>query len=489
MSWDVFIDQLAGWFDEQQLAAEQARWVVGVSGGPDSTLLLHAMQAVSARRGLSWSVQVAHLHHGMRGGEADADAEFVRALAEKLGLAMHLERTDIPRIVEDQGGSLEEVARQRRYEFLERVALKSGSECVAIGHHADDNAETILHRIVRGTGLKGLGGMSAIRAIRPGSRIRLVRPFLAHRRGVIEGLCRELGLETRSDASNLSTDFTRGRIRNLVMPMLRKSMNPGIADALLRLGEQARWLGEYLDDTAARAFDSLIVAEDPRRIVLNARALLGKQTLTQAAVVRRAITQILGGEADLSFTHVEAVLRLASGRASGKELHLPGPLLVRKQYDRLEFRPLEDEPAPTPFSPVLVNSPGLTNLPAMQAELHTQVLTFETGKIDELRRSAHPFEEWVDLDRLLPPLVVRGRQEGDRFWPLGAPGSKTLSDFLIEKKVDPALRARTGLVCDQAGLVWVMPLRIDERVKLRQTTRRALRMTLRGAGYLPATSA
>ncbi|MFO0837213.1 MAG: tRNA lysidine(34) synthetase TilS [Phycisphaerae bacterium] len=485
MNWDGFIEQTAGWLAENRLLEAHQRWVVGVSGGPDSTLLLHAMKAISDRRELRWALHVAHLHHGLRGVDADADAAFVRGLADQMGLPTHLERADIPRIVEDGGGSTEEVARQRRYEFLERVALQAGAESVAIAHHADDNAETILHRIIRGTGMRGLGGMSPIRAVRPASRVLLVRPFLSQRRATIEALCQERGLETRTDASNLSTDYTRGRIRNLVMPMLRKTMNPGVADALLRLGEQARWLGDYLDDTAARAFESLIVSEAPRRIVLNARALNGKQMLTQAAVVRRAITQVLGAEGDLSFAHVEAVLRMAAERASGKELHLPGPLLVRKQYDRLEFCPLGDDHQTPPFAPVIVNSPGATALAPLEAELFTQVCDVDAGKIAELRRVAHPFEEWVDLDRLMPPLVVRGRQEGDRFWPLGAPGSKTLSEFLIEKKVEPAVRARTGLLCDQAGLVWVMPLRIDERVKLRPTSRRALRMTLRGQHFLP----
>ena len=478
VNWDAFIAQLGEWFESRGLLVPAARWVVGVSGGPDSTLLLHAMRELSERRELRWALHAAHLHHGLRGKAADADADFVAALADQLGLPCHQERVDIPAEVAERGGSTEEIARQRRYEFLERVTLKTGSECVAVGHHADDNAETVLHRICRGTGLRGLAGMADVRAIQPASRVRLVRPLLQQRRATIKALCAERGIEFRTDATNEGLEFARGRIRNSVLPLLRDALNPGVTDALLRLAEQARWLGTYLEDAAARTFDSLIVSEGPCRIVLNTNALLSKQRIIQAEVVRRAVSQVLGGEQDLGFAHVEAVLKLAAERSSGKELHLPGPVLVRKSYERLEFCPLaESEPTPE-LHPVFVKCPGRTVLPALGAELTTEVCAVDAEKIDELRAAANPYEEWLDYERVRPPLVVRGRREGDRFWPLGAPGSKRLSEFFIDEKVEPSLRARTGILCDQEGPVWVMPLRINERVKLRSTSRRALHLVL-----------
>lgn len=479
MNWDAFLDSVAGWLDERELLTPQARWVVGVSGGPDSTLLVRGLAEISRRRELRWSLHVGHLHHGLRGRDADDDASFVARLAEELHVSLTQERADIPAAVATGGGSTEEVARQRRYEFLERIALQTGSDLVAVAHHADDDAETILHRICRGTGLRGLAGMHAVRPIQPGSRVRLVRPFLSQRRTMIETICKERGFAARTDATNVSGEFTRGRIRTQVMPLLQRDLNPNVVEALLRLAEQARWLGTYLEDAAARTFDSLTVSEGPRKLVLNTRALLAKQRVIQAEVVRRAISLVEGGEQDLSFQHIESVLRLAADKASGKELHLPGPVLVRKQYDRLEFGPLvEDEPQPE-LVPVFVTCPGRTELPLLSAELSAEVCDINAGKIDELRRARNPHEQWLDYDRVKLPLLVRGRREGDRFWPLGAPGSKSVGDFLGDVKVDPALRARTGVLCDQNGPIWVMPLRIDERVKLRETSRRALRLVLR----------
>jgi tRNA(Ile)-lysidine synthase len=489
VSWERFLNQLQAWLDTRQLLNPQATWAIGVSGGPDSTLLLYAMKALSDREGLDWKLHVAHFHHGLRGQEADADAEFVSRQASELGLPFLIERADVRAEVQREGGSTEDVARTRRYEFLERVALQIGSERVAVAHHADDNAETIIHRICRGTGLRGLAGIGDVRPIRPDSHIRLVRPLLGQRRATIEELCRARGLEVRIDSTNRSPDFTRGRIRDLVMPLLAENLNPNVVEALLRLGEQARLLGTYLEDAAARTFESLVISLQPRHIVLNNRALLSKQRIIQAEVVRRAISLVLHGEEDLAFGHIESILRLAEDPASGKEVHVPGPVVVRKQYDRLEFRPLTEEEPPPELGLVFVACPGRTSLPVLGLVLATEICPVDAERIEQLRRNTNPYEEWLDYARIRPPLLVRGRREGDRFHPLGAPGAKTIADFFGEQKVDPQARARTGILCDQQGPLWVMPLRIDERAKLRPSTRKALRLALTPYASQPASTA
>ncbi len=479
VTWDAFLEQIRDWLAVRSLLTAGANWVIGASGGPDSTLLVHALRALSERESLGWKLHLAHFHHGLRGREADEDEVFVAGLADRLGLPFHAEHADIRAAVAAQGGSTEEVARARRYEFLERVALQVGSELVAVAHHADDNAETVLHRICRGTGLRGLAGIHDLRPIRPGSHVRLVRPLLAQRRATIDELCRQLDLETRTDSTNRSNEFTRGRIRRIVMPLLAEQLNPNVSEALLRLAEHARWLGTYLEDAAARTFDSLVVSESPRHIVLNTRALLSKQRIIQAEVVRRAITLITGGDQDLGFTHIESVLRLAESGESGKEVHVPGPVVVRKQYERLDFRPLDAPADPPPeISTVFVAVPGRTPLPSLGFVLTVETRDVAPDQVAALRRNRNPYEEWLDLERIRPPLLVRGRREGDRFHPLGAPGAKSIADFFGDEKLDPDARLRTGILCDQQGPLWVMPLRIDERAKLRPTTHTALRLVL-----------
>jgi tRNA(Ile)-lysidine synthase len=478
VNWDTFLTQVQGWLDARKLLLPGTTWVVGLSGGPDSTLLLHALRGISDRAELRWKLVGAHFHHGLRGEEADADERFVAELVDHLGGTFRSERIDIRAAVAEEGGSTEEVARTRRYDFLERVALQTGSELVTVAHHADDNAETVLHRICRGTGLRGLAGIHEVRPIRPNSHIRLVRPLLTQRRETIEELCAAQGFQTRTDSTNRSPEFTRGRIRYTVMPMLREMLNPQVADALLRLSEHARWLGNYLEDAAARTFESLVISEGSGHLVLNTRGLLGKQKIIQAEVIRRALALIAPGEQDLSFGHIDTVLRLAEDPGSGKEVHLPGPVLVRKQYDRLEFRPLASVEPPPDLGTVFINCPGRTALPMLGMELSAEICEVSADRMESLRRNTNRMEEWLDFELVQPPLLVRGRRDGDRFRPLGAQGTKTVGDFFTEQKVDPDIRQRTGLLCDQEGVLWVMPLRIDERAKLRPRTRRALHLVL-----------
>lgn len=478
MGWKAFLTNLADWLEVRKLLTPGGGWVLGVSGGLDSTLLARAMFELNRASELGWKLHIAHLHHGLRGRGADQDARFVEQLAGELGLPVTIERADVADEARRGGGSLEEVGRRKRYEFLERVALATGCEYVAVAHHADDDAETILHRIFRGTGLRGLAGMPAVRAIQPGSRVLLVRPFLHIRRAVLEQMAGELKLAYRTDETNADTQYTRNLLRHEIIPLLEQQVNPGVIDAVLRLAEQARWLSTYLEDAAERTYESLVISEEPGHVVLNIRALLAKQRIIQAEVLRRAISLVVGREQDLSFVHIDAVLRLAAEAASGKEIHLPGQVTARKVYERLELQAAGLQPQAAELSAVVVECPGCTPLPQLAAVLRAEICPIDSSKVGELRRAHSPYEEWLDVERVRFPLVVRGRRIGDRFRPLGSPGSKSLGEFFTEQKIDPALRARVGIVCDQQGPVWVMPLRIDERVKLRPTTREALHLVL-----------
>ncbi len=478
MNWDAFLDQLADWLRRRHLLTSGASWVIGASGGPDSTLLLHALPELARRAQLNWHVYAAHFHHGLRGAEADEDLEFVARVADELSIPFHSDRADVRKVVGQRGGSTEEIARTLRYEFLERVAFHTGSEHVAVAHHADDDAETILHRICRGTGLRGLAGIHDMRPLRVSSHILLVRPFLQQRRATIQELCQERGIPMRHDSTNRSSEFTRGRIRHTVMPLLADQLNPNVTEALLRLGEHARWLGTYLEDAAERAFESMVVAETPARLSLNTHALLSKQRIIQAEVVRRAVALINPREQDMGFSNVESILKLAEETASGKEVHVPGPVVVRKVYNRLDFSPLGGDEQLPEIGTTFVTAPGRTLLPTLGLTLVTEVCELTPGRLDSIRNKPDPQEEWLDYHHLRLPLLVRGRRDGDRFHPLGAPGAKTIGDFLSDEKVDPLVRARTGILWDQRGPVWVMPLRIDERVKLGPDSRKALRVKL-----------
>ncbi|MDM8005788.1 MAG: tRNA lysidine(34) synthetase TilS [Phycisphaerae bacterium] len=458
--------------------------VAGVSGGADSVAMLHLLCSLN-RREWGLKIHVAHLNHQLRGIEADKDAKFVRELAEGLLLDCTVGTADVRGRASQDGVSIEQAARRCRFEFLERVCLKSGVRLVVLAHHADDNAETILHRIVRGTGLRGLGGIRASRPIRPGSDVQVVRPMLSFRRSEIEEYVRDRGLSFRHDATNDADSYTRNRIRKDILPLLRDSINPQVAEALVRLGEQARDVDEYLTETAGRMLESIIVERDDRQIVLLSTSLARKPRLMKTQLIREAMLLLGVSEAEIGYSHLIAVAAMTDETEGSKAMDLPGGLRVVRKYDRLALQ-LVAEPVGETAAPaeMRVAAEGKTLLLSFGIELSVETISADQGVIAEHIRTAASrgqvsWEEWIDADQVHFPLIARLRRPGDRFLPLGMSELKKLSDFFIDEKIDADVRERTVLLCDRLGPIWVVPLRIDDRVRLTEATRRVMRLSAR----------
>jgi tRNA(Ile)-lysidine synthase len=460
----------------EKLFPPEARVVVGVSGGPDSMALLHALVTLNEPSGWRLDLHIAHLNHRLRGEEAEADAAFVQAAADGYGLPCTIEAEDVAALAQAQQVSVEEAARDRRYRFFERVCQRTGAGYVALGHQADDNVETILQRILRGTGLRGLAGIPQVRRLRPDSEIQIVRPLLRHSRQVILEFNSTHAVPYREDVTNATNEPLRNRLRNAVLPLLAEQVNPQVREALLRLAEQARWMNEYVDETAQASFQPLIIERTDQELSLNVAALARKSRIVQAELVRRAIAAFELGEQDISFAHLSLVVDLLADKASGKQLHLPGGMTVSKIYNRLVFAVPTEQPRETLAAEIVIHVPGRTALPRHGLELTSRLVALPAKEAAAALRARHPGEEWLDYEAVHPPLIVRQRRTGDRFWPLGAPGSKKVSDFLIDAKVEPAERGRLAILCDRLGPVWLIGYRIDERVKLTRQTRRVLKV-------------
>lgn len=453
--------------------------VVGVSGGVDSMALLHTLHGLPPQEGWRLRLHIVHLDHQLRGADSQADAAFVQAAADDLGLPCTIERRDVAALAAARGRSVEEAGRTERYLLFERVCLQAGARVVALGHHADDNAETILHRILRGTGFHGLTGIPRRRALSPGSDIQLIRPLLHLTRDDLERFLAERGVAYREDTSNSSPEPTRNRIRNMLLPLLASEFNPQVREALRRLGEQAQWMEDFLRETVLRTFDTVVISRTDQTLTLNADVIARKSRLLQAELVRVAYRLFGLGEQQLAFPHFVAVLELTASPVSGRQVQLPGGLLAEKRYHQLIYTLPTDEPRESLSPDITVNVPGRAVLPVRGLEIECVVRELAAGEVGALRRAARSGEEYVDFDAVHLPLVLRSRRAGDRFVPLGAPGSKKVSDFLADARVEPGERARVPLLCDQLGPIWVVGHRIDDRVKLTELSRRVLELRAR----------
>ncbi|MCG3179863.1 MAG: tRNA(Ile)-lysidine synthase [Phycisphaerae bacterium] len=484
-----FLRQLHRAATEQSLIAPGDGVLLAVSGGPDSMALLHGMAGVSQAYAMGLRLVVAHLNHQTRGEASDGDEAFVIEQAGRLGLPVVTRRVDVPARTGSDGGGFELAARVARYDFFAQAAREHDCVAVATGHHADDNAETILHRILRGTGPRGLAGIPASRPLAAGAlladgrAIRLIRPLLSFRRRLLARVLEVNAIPSRTDASNLASEPTRNWIRNELMPLLGVVANPGVVGALLRLGELSGWVDQYIGETARRMLGTLVVDRTDVELSLNARGLTGKRLILQAELIRQAIISQGSGEAEIGLRHLKAVMRLAAQDADGKQVHLPGKLVAERRGPLLVLRRGGEEDPQFRLQAecegsLAVNWPGRTELPLRRMALVVSTEQNRPGLLEEFRATKGPREELIDAERVRPPVIVRHWQAGDRFWPLGAPGTKKVSDFMTDRKVPMHERTLTCLLCDQLGPIWVMGQRIDERVRVHGLTQTVARLSL-----------
>lgn len=291
--------------------ASGTRVAVAVSGGSDSTALLFLLAGMAPGRG--WDLVVATLDHGMRGAEGAADQEFVLSLAREIGLPCVSRSLTLP---VPPGGSGESAAREARHQFFREAARETGAGAVALGHTLDDQVETVLHRLGRGAGLRGLGGM---RRYSP----PLWRPLLEVRRSFLQGLLRRAGRAWREDSTNTSPAATRNRLRCLVLPALEKALGPASLANIARASALAREDEEFLEKSAREALSPLLLAKNPEQVELDRRLLIGLPSVLSRRILRFLLEDLTGGRT-AGASHLEGLLTLARAGQSGTTLHLPG---------------------------------------------------------------------------------------------------------------------------------------------------------------------
>jgi tRNA(Ile)-lysidine synthase len=409
--------------------------LVGVSGGADSIALLHCLLALAPE--LDLALSVVHVNHGLR-PEADADQAFVEELAARWGVPVSVERVTVSTA---GGQSPEAAARAARYAAFRRAAERIGASRVALGHTADDQAETVLMRLLQGAGPRGLAGIPPVRGL-------YIRPLLEVRCHRIEAELRRLGVAWREDPTNRDPKFLRNRIRHDLLPFLGSGFQPRIVDALCRAGALTRALVTDLEALAARELDRLALSRD-REIVL---PLQGLQALP-AGVGEELLRQALGrlGEKGPLRAWAQQTFRQFLEGADPIGARPIGRILLERSMGQLRLSRGSPAPLPERLLPV----PGSLVLPEIGLAIEARTFERPLGYRPPTDSSRVAF----DRDQLAAPLSVRSRRPGDAFHPFGAPGSKSLKAFLIDAKLPRWERARLPLVVAGGEIVWVVGLR------------------------------
>lgn len=448
------------------------RVLAGVSGGPDSVALVHILNCLAEELGIR--VYIAHLNHCLRGKESAEDAVFVQKLAKTLGLEAIIGSEDIARYASENKLSAQMAAREVRYLFFRKTGERLNCNKLATGHNADDQAETVLHNFIRGS---GSGGLKGIPPVRDGW---IVRPLIEIRRTLIEQYCAENCLQTRLDKSNLKKVYTRNRLRLELIPYLEKEYNAGLVETLVRTSEIFREEDEFLESVSETFWEKTCLEQKAHEITFDLTAFRELAPAIRKRIIRRAWWRYSGEGQNLGFVHLaDAVELLAKGRSGGM-LNLPGGVILKKG-DHLfsigKFIPGGEgspvRPGGQEYSYKLV-LPGITVIPetgeAILAEIQQEKPKFTAPEQDEIV---------IDLEKVVLPLTVRSRRPGDWFRPYGMTGSKKIKKYFIDRKIPWIERQRKPvLVTGDGQVIWLAGLRADCRWLAGPETNRALKLKL-----------
>ncbi len=462
--------------------------IVGVSGGPDSLCLLHALNILAPEYDIR--LHVAHLNHQLRGEPAKADAEFVRSIADQWKLPYTIASRDVAAFAKDHKLSIEEAARQVRYGFLIEVASKQDSHTIAVAHNADDQTESVLMHFLRGSGMSGLRGMlpkigmEEYRIQTPeeitqhaARRTYLIRPLLEVPRDLIEDYGQQNSLQPRIDATNADTAYFRNRLRHDLLPLL-ETYNPNIRSILRRTASVIAAEFEALETQVDTAWQEAIIEND-EAVIFDLKKFKTQPLAIRRSLLRRSIQQLRPPLRDIDFVNIEDSIELIERGGTGDKATLPQQVTLEVGYDTITISdvnetflpdwPLLSEEAST--IPIAV--PGSTRLPNSQWIMEATILP-EVENLREDMWSAH-----FDADSLSGSLSMRTRTSADRFQPQGMPSPIGLKDWMINVKIPRAVRDRLPLIVSGDQIVWVAGFRVGQPFIVREDSKRIIKLTLR----------
>jgi len=458
------------------------RLLVAVSGGPDSLCLLHVLAGL--REELDLDLHVAHLDHQLRGTESEADADYVRQVATQLGLPLTVESRDVQAYRAKRRISLEEAAREVRYAFLAETAESTGAQAVAVGHTRDDNVETILMHIIRGTGTRGLRGLLPLNDLCTTSgSLRVVRPLLETSRQETAAYCTEHRLSPRTDQTNQSLYPFRNRVRLELLPLLRK-YNPQIEEALSR---SARMAGEelaWLDEAAERIWGE-VAWKEGELVVLRKQPLLALARAMKRHILRRAIGEFVGDLKDIEARHIDELLDGIES-PSGSTFQLPAGLIFVVESDRYLLGLDTDSLCPFPVLegefPLKVPGETVASGWKVTASVMPQTVPAVYRPEDRARDGAIRASSEISLTACLDfrsvgsRLAFRAARPGDCFEPLGLGASKKVGRFMLDASIPRSWRKRVPVLVTPEQVAWVVGWRIDQRLRVTERTKAVLRL-------------
>ena len=448
---------------EHALIEEDDNVVLGLSGGPDSMALLYIL--IEIKKKIDFNLLLAHVNHGVRADEALRDEEFVKKTAENLRLPYFSTRVDMVGIAKRDGISAEEAGRKLRYGFFREILQKEGKGKIAVAHNKKDQAETLLMRIMRGTGIDGLKGMD----FQTGD---IIRPILKVDRWEIENYIRDKGIETVLDNTNLQTIYTRNKVRLELIPYIEENFNPNIVDTLFRLSENASLDSQFLDKFTDKSYNNIVKKEDKSSIILAYDRFKEEDIAIRRRIIRKAILDLANTLQGIEEVHIYSIEELFNKKETGKMINLPHAIIARVAYDDLI---IEKDKSSKIDKKDPAEDLKLGNNVLGDYEVDLEVILKEDIDFKKTSRN----KKYFDYNKIVGTIRVRKRKDGDRFNPFGMRGTKKLKDYFIDEKIPRDLREGIPLLVDEKNIIWVIGYRTSEIYKVDKDTTKVLKVEIK----------
>ncbi|NLL71905.1 MAG: tRNA lysidine(34) synthetase TilS [Clostridiales bacterium] len=451
---------------------------MGLSGGADSVCLLHILY--NLYKDTDVKLIAVHVHHGIRGDDADKDLAYVKKICDNMGIKLETYYYDVIQIAKDEGLSEEEAGRKIRYKSFLKASKENKCNKVAIAHNKNDNAETFLFNLFRGSGIKGLTGIDPIVTMKADlGKMTIIRPILFVAREEIEEYLSSEGVPYQTDITNLGDLYTRNKIRNRVMSYVNDNINSKATDHITSAAKMLAETYRFVDKYAEERF-SFIVKESDKSYEYEVGQLEEEDIVIRKEIIRKILGKLAGRLKDIEAKHVEDVLSLGNKKV-GRRIHLPYGMVALKKYDIVKIYFGQDEALGDSISDVEVtelelNIPGKTYVNQLDIYIDTEIYNYT-------KKEAFPKNscmKWFDYDKIENTLILRTRKTGDYLQINNQGGRKKLKDYFIDLKIPKEDRDKILLVADGNHILWIMGdgNRISEKYKISDKTNHILSMKL-----------
>jgi tRNA(Ile)-lysidine synthase len=462
----VLSEKVMRFIKENSMFVKGDKVIVAVSGGPDSTCLLYILNEHKEELGIK--LIGAHLNHCLRGDEADIDEEYAKKTCESLNIDFYSEKVDINRIAKQRNLSSEMAGREVRYEFFEELMIKLDASKIALAHNANDQAETILMRMMRGTGMEGLIGIKPVR-----DKI-YVRPILHLTRPEIEKYCEKNNINPRIDKSNLETIYARNKVRLDLIPYIEENFNKDIIKTLNRLSDIVKNDNDYLEAIATKKYrEHCDIGK--QSVIMNKSAFILHEAIV-SRIVRSALFDVLHNLYNIEKIHISNIIKLQR-QETGKTTMLPHNVIAENCYGNIHIYIKTNECIETNIVnnneySLKVNEKNIIHSLNKVVEIHIK----SKLELEEVKKN--DFVKYFDYDMIHEPIILRYRKDGDRFMPLGMKGNRKLKDLFIDLKIPKAQRNEIPLVCFGEDIAWVVGYRTCDKFKISKDTKNILQIRI-----------